>query len=161
MGLMKCPDCGCDIESTLNQCPLCDCKIHKDSNIQHYTAKNDNKNVLLSRKGFVYFCFGLAVMFVVFGVARISSPKYSSYKEHYEECMRGYDDNKYAEMTSGLLFKSSYRLIAEEYEEMANDAMKEIWKYRGQALVLFVMAFVSVLLGLVLNKKGKGDIYEK
>ena len=48
---------------------------------------------------------------------------------------------------------------SEEYEEMANDAMKEIWKYRGQAIALFVMAFVSVLLGLVLNKKGKGDIY--
>lgn len=44
---------------------------------------------------------------------------------------------------------------------MANDAMKEIWKYRRQAIALFVMAFVSVLLGLVLNKKGKGDIYEK
>lgn len=161
MGLIKCPECGCDIESSLNQCPLCDCKIHKDSNTQHHTVKNNNTNKLLSGKGFVYFFFALAAIFVVWGFARINSPKYSSYKEHYEECMRGYDDNKYAEMTSGLLFKSSYRLIAEEYEEMANDAMKEIWKYRGQAIALFVMAFVSVLLGLVLNKKGKGDICEK
>ena len=59
------------------------------------------------------------------------------------------------------LFKNSYRLIAEEYEEMADGAMKEIWKYRGQAIALFVMAFVFVLLGLILNKKGLGDIYEK
>lgn len=161
MGLMKCPECGCDIESTLNQCPLCDCKIHKDSNTQHQTAKNDNTNVLFSGKGVVYFCFVLTAIFVVLGFARINSPKYSSYKKHYEECMRGYDDNKYAELTSGLLFKSSYRLIAEEYEEMANDVMREIWKYRGQAIAFFVMAFVSALLGLVLNKKGKGDIYEK
>lgn len=48
MGLMKCPECGCDIESSLNQCPLCDCKIHKDGNTQHYTAKNNNTNDLLS-----------------------------------------------------------------------------------------------------------------
>lgn len=116
---------------------------------------------MLSRKYFVYFCFVLAVIFVVWGFARINSSKYNSYKKYYEECMRGYDDDKYAEMTSGLLFKNSYRLIAEEYEEMADGAMKEIWKYRGQAIALFVMAFVFVLLGLILNKKGLGDIYEK
>lgn len=52
---MKCPDCESDIESTLNQCQLCDCKIYKDSNIQHYTAKNDNKNALLSKKGLLIF----------------------------------------------------------------------------------------------------------
>lgn len=74
MGLMKCPECGCDIESSLNQCPLCDCKIHKDGNTQHYTAKNNNTNDLLSGKDFVYFCFVLAAIFVVFGVARINSP---------------------------------------------------------------------------------------
>lgn len=64
-------------------------------------------------------------------------------------------------MTSGLLFESSYRLITKEYEEMSNDAMKEIWKYCRQALALFVMAFISTLLEFVLNKKGKGNIYEK
>lgn len=140
---------------------LCDCKIHKDSDTHYYASKKGDADVLLSRKYFVYFCFVFAVIFVVWGLAIINSSKYNSYKEYYEECMRGYDDNKYAEMTSGLLFKGSYRLIAEEYEEMANDAMKEIWKYCGQALALFVMAFVSMLLGLVLNKKGKGVIYEK
>lgn len=68
--------------------------------------------------------------------------------------MVGYDENKHSARTNGVLFMGAYNAIADEYKEMADEAMDEIKSYRTNAICFVVIGGIILISGVVLIKKG-------
>ncbi len=141
----KCPDCGTELEEGAISCPECGCPVVMTStngvNGTHSNRKTMRRIVAVVMC--LVACFCIYKCFCM-----INDSNYKFYKEHYSECMQGYAENTAtAASYSYGFFKSSYQDIANRYQDMANDDMKEIWKYRIAAIafgasgvLLFIMA---------------------
>lgn len=163
MALIKCPECGCDISKEVSRCPFCECVINADNekNLENDSSvgkQNFNNDIVQKYKIISILLFAAACILCVIAFTRVNNSNYEFYKEHYDECMKRYDDSKYGERTSGLLFKGIYGMIADEYKEMAYEDMSKIWKYRGQAIILMICGIFCVIAGYLLNKKAKAAI---
>ena len=163
MAQIRCPECGCDISEGVSKCPFCECviKIHNaDTGYSGYeNGKISNESRLheddraLKYKFVAGLFFVLACICFVAAYTRVNNSEYHFHKEHYNQCMSGYADSKYAETTSEVIFKNSYSFIADEYKEMAAEDINKIWEYRWQAIILGVCGAAFTIGGFIFIKK--------
>lgn len=94
----KCPECGQEIDETVMICPYCGYTVQKISERSEQAKKIQNK-------GRILLVIACALMIAAF--FKVDNKTYTFYKEHYQECMEGYAENKNsAEMYTGGMFKS-------------------------------------------------------
>lgn len=163
MVMIQCPECGCDISAEVLECPFCGCliKVNNEMDLENNSSAGKQKfnyDIVPKYRIVSAFLFAAACILFVIALTRINNSDYKFYKEHYDQCMSGYDDSKYGERTSALLFKGTYGMIADEYKEMAEEDMSKIWKYRGQAIILAVCGTACIIVGCLLNKEAKEAI---
>ncbi|MCI8335103.1 MAG: zinc-ribbon domain-containing protein [Lachnospiraceae bacterium] len=156
MAMIKCPECGIEIEDNVKVCPGCGYEmISSKANTQEIT---ENKGIAASKnKKYIGIAlFAAACILFIVAFTRVNNSSYSFYKEHYKECMEGYAECKLiADDYSGGLFRSTYENMASRYEEMANYDNKEIWKYRIQAIILCLGGFGCCIVGYSMVKGGR------
>lgn len=166
-----CPECGKEQDSSAKSCIECgyplqndsksqvckDCgKLLKDGNTYCTNCGFENSNSVPTMKNSKNKMIGIAlivvacVMFVI-AFTRVNNEKYDFYKQHYEECMDGYEESM--DMADGGWFSGSYKQIANSYENMAEDDKTEINKYRIQAVLFGVAGVVLVCFGYKSLKK--------
>lgn len=146
--LIKCSNCGREIEEDVLLCSNCGCTVKKQ--------KKAEQNVYKRCIG-IAMCIIGCILFIV-AITKINNDKYKFYLEHYETCMQGYDENaKIANTYTSGFFNSSYKYIASGYKEMAEDAYKEIWKYRIEAIVACGAGLTLLVIGYK-NVKNKRDL---
>lgn len=98
----------------------------------------------------------IGCILLVIAVTRITNDKYKFYKQHYQECIDGYNDAKSAANSyRSIFFSSSYNSIASSYKDMADDDSKELWKFRIQAIVFFCSGCLLIICGYKNYKKEK------
>ena len=146
---MKCPECGSDIDDGVKNCPNCGCSI--DSQIGKYTQSDYSSSKKSVPKFLIPVFIVCAVLCLIIGFTRINNDKYSFYKQHYEECVEGRDDN--AGHTG--MFSGTYSMIADSYQDMIDYDLKMINTFRIQAGILFVCAAGFCIAAVVVYKKGK------
>ena len=146
---MKCPECGTEIADNVAVCPSCGYEIVQ-SEVETVV---DNTNTIATEpvyknKKYIGIAFGVAAcIMLIIALTRINNDTYSFYKQHYKECMEGYAENSVDARNSGALFSGTYRYIASEYETMAKNAHKKIWKYRIEAIVLCLGGVTCGIIG--------------
>lgn len=163
METINCPECNTEMDSKVVVCPYCGFPIKKKVEVKTILQAYEQANATIDQEkqkrkkiiGAVMCIIGIICL--IFAVKRISNDKYKFYLEHYEDCMEGYEDcMKEAKYSSGF-FASSYRSIASSYEDMAEDDMKEIWKYRGIAIACCIAGIGLIFVGYKSIKK-RGDM---
>lgn len=132
MSLIKCPECGKELESGILSCPECGCPLSKEET----NPTTDVQATKALRRKIIALIMCLVACFCLYNsFSTINDDSYKFYKEHYADCMQGYGET--SAMSDGYsygYFKSSYQSIANSYLDMADDDMKEIWKYRIKAI---------------------------
>ena len=152
---MKCPECGNEVACDVNVCPSCGYElIASESNIREI-AENRAMPFHKNKKYIGMALFAVACILFIVAFTRVNNDRYSFYKQRYKECMEEYADNKLLAKNSGVLFSSTYEYIATEFEKIAKDDNKEIWKYRIQAIILCFGGFACCVVGY---KMVKGEI---
>lgn len=159
MSIIKCPECNTEIDSEVAVCPSCGFPIKKKTAAQAELKVSDEAKApidpeQLKKKKLIgtVMCIIGCICFVI-AITRISNEDYKFYVEHYEDCKEGYvdcmDEAKYGGFLSG-----SYRSIASTYEDMMEDDMKEIWKFRGTAIACCVAGIGLIFVGYKNIRKG-------
>lgn len=150
MEKIKCPECGCDISRDAVKCPFCDFVI-KEENTQadnnYTTARNGGHGINRKIIGIVAIIASIVLFTCAF--ARINNSDYKFYKEHYEDCMEGYDDSKYSARTEGLLFSGAYNMIADKYQDMALEDKEKLDEFKLQAGILGTLGGILLIGGFV------------
>lgn len=147
MALIKCPECGTEIEDEILSCPECGYPISKEAPTDPKQAKTSRR---LLRKIIALAMCLVSIFCLYTGFTTITGEKYRFYQEHYAQCMQGYGEN--AAMSDSYaygFFKSSYQDIANSYLDLADDDMEKIWEYRITAIA-FGASGVLLLVGAVL-----------
>lgn len=162
MTTVNCPECNAEIDSEVSVCPYCGFPIKKKTTAQVDSSDLVEKitvaHPLDSEKQKKKKIIGITmcvvgVICLIFAVTKITDDDYKFYLEHYEDCKDGYEDCM-DEAKYGGMFSGSYRSIASTYEDMMKDDMKEIWKYRGTAIVCCIAGIGLGLVGYKNIKKG-------
>ena len=181
MALIKCPECGKEISDKSTCCihcgyPLADKEIDSSTTSNddaqaipvmksHQEKKPKNKaliNVVMAkvnkinptiRVGISVLLIIIALVCLVQGKNSLNNDRYDFYKEHYEDCIDGYEESMDKARTSGYLFKSSYESIAEDYERMAKDDLAKLNGYRAKAAV-FYLSFAILAVAAIVFLRG-------
>lgn len=174
MASLSCPECGLEIISRTGSCSKCGFDLENETSVCYecgtvlkksaVTCKNCGAPVSVlnedvtktntassctskNKKIGIGMIIAACILFVV-AFTRVNNDEYKFYKQHYEECEAGYIDTKsMANSYSGGLFKSSYNSIANSYQKMMDDDMKETNKFRIQAVVCLAAGVVLVFIG--------------
>lgn len=158
MSLITCPECGREIDSEVSVCPYCAFPIKKKTTepkvsevtTQPIDPEKQKKKKLISMILCIVGCICL-----IFAITRVTNEDYKFYLEHYEDCEKGYNDCMYEKTKyTSTYFSSTYGSIASSYEDMMEDDMKEIWKFRGTAIVCCVAGIGLIFVGYKNIKKG-------
>lgn len=159
MATIYCPECNTEIDNEVAVCPCCGFPIKKKiTQAEVKTSEVSTQPIDIEKqkkKKFIgmVMCIVGCICFII-AITRITNEDYKFYVEHYEDCMEGYEDcMKEAKYSSGY-FASSYRSIASTYEDMAEDDMKEIWKFRGIAITCCIAGIGLIFVGYKNIKKG-------
>lgn len=100
----------------------------------------------------------IGCIFIVVAITRITNDEYKFYKQHYQECIDGYNDTKStADSYCGGFFRSSYKSIDSSYKDMADDDNEELWKFRIQAIVFLCGGCGLIIYGYKKYKKEKNN----
>ena len=155
----NCPECNAEVDGEVLVCPYCGFPIKKrpiqegsialEVQTQPIAPEKQKKMKLIGAVMCIIGCICLII-----AVTRITNDEYKFYLEHYEDCMEGYEDCMNEAKYSSGYFASSYRSIASAYEDMAEDDMKMIWKYRGTAIACCVVGIGLIFIGYKNLKKG-------
>lgn len=154
MALIKCPECGKEISDQANICPHCGYEIIA----QNEYMKKENKEIPIykNRKYISILMCVIGCIFLIGAITRITNDDYKFYKQHYQDCMDGYNDTKaIADSYWGGYFESSYNSIATSYKDMADDDNKELRKFRIQALILGCGGLILIICGCKNYNKGE------
>lgn len=155
MEIIKCPECGNDVSSQVKTCPHCGYEILKEDK---QTEEKHDIPIYKNKKYISALMCIIGCMFLIIAITRITNDEYKFYKQHYKECIEGYNDTKLtADSYNGGFFRSSYNSIASSYKDMADDDNKELWKFRIQAMVLFCGGCGLILCGVKKYKKEKNN----
>ena len=182
MELLNCPECGSEIESRTGSCANCgfdlenNCKecyecgtllmksaivctkcgapmsvINEDATKVDKVVLNKSKNRYIGIGMIIIAC----ILFVI-SFSRVNNEKYEFYKKHYEDCEEGYIETKsMANSYSSGFFKSSYNNIADSYQDMMDNDMDEINKFRTQAVICLATGVVFIIVGTIKLRKEK------
>ena len=156
---MKCPECGTEIADNVAVCPSCGYEIGQSEveTVGDNTNTTATVSVYMNKKYIgIALCVVACIMLIV-AFTRINNDTYSFYKQHYKECMEVYAENSAEARSSGALFSGTYRYIASEYETMAKNANKKIWKYRIEAIVLCLGGVTGGIIGYKFIKWEKAN----
>lgn len=142
---VECKECGAVYDKRQDSCPKCGCPSNDKNEVTLQIIKKSNENgKLLS-----YCMIVVALILMIISYTRVNNEEYDFYKEHYVECEAGYDDARdMANSYSSGFFRSSYNTIANSYQEMMDDDMKEINSYRIQAGVILGTGIVLLCIGI-------------
>jgi hypothetical protein len=159
MATINCPECNTEIDSEIAVCPCCGFPIKKKPTTQTEPKLSEVPTQPISEEkrkqkkliGTVMCIIG-CICFII-AITRVTNEEYKFYVEHYEDCKEGYEDCM-DEAKYGGMFSGSYRSIASTYEDMMEDDMKEIWKYRGTAIACCIAGIGLVFVGYKNIKKG-------
>lgn len=168
---ISCPNCGCPIndENTekgnvkIKYCPECGQELEfgktlcKNCGFDSFVANaNTSSKNNISKICMITSCVAVIVAFVLFynGYKQTHNDKYDFYKQHYEECMDGFAENKQSANSSGGYFKSTYNYISEEYKSMANDDKKKMDSYKRKGMTFYVVGCLFIAGGIIIVKKG-------
>lgn len=156
MVMVQCPECGKEISDNTRVCPHCGYEIKE----QNELAVENKKEVPIykNRKYISILMCIIGCIFLFVSITRITNDDYKFYKQHYQDCMDGYNDTKStADSYSGGYFRSSYNYIASTYKDMAEDDNKKLWKFRFQAMVLACGGLALIIYGYKNYKKEKKE----
>lgn len=159
MALIKCPECNTEVESEIAVCPSCGFPIKKKTTVQAEPKVSDGVKTPMDSEQLkkkkligVAMCIIGCICFII-AITRVTNEDYKFYVEHYEDCKEGYEDCM-DEAKYGGMFSGSYRSIVSTYEDMMEDDMEEIWKYRGIAIVCCAVGLGLIFVGYKNIKKG-------
>ena len=158
MNKVKCPECGCDIGENAIKCPFCDYIIKSENMLSvntHNYLKNKNSGIGRKVSGIIFIIASIVLFACSF--SRINNSEYKFYKEHYETCLSEYDDNKSSARLEGLLFTSTYNMIADRYKDMAFEDKEKLNQFKLQASILGVLGVVLLVSGLVFMCKKRSN----
>lgn len=181
MALINCPECGKEISDKSTCCIHCgypladreiDPSITNDGDAQgipvmvsRQEKKSENKasgNMIMAkvnkisptlRVGISVLLIIVALVCLVQGKNALNNDRYDFYKEHYEDCIDGYEESMDKARTSEYLFKSSYESIAEDYERMAKEDLAKLNGYRAKAAA-FYLFFALLLVAAIVFLRG-------
>jgi hypothetical protein len=156
MALIKCPECGKEVSDEAGLCPHCGYEITE----QNENLKEDKQEVPIykNRKYMGRLMCIVGCILLIVGITRITNDDYKFYKQHYKDCIDGYNDTKTtANSYVGGYFKSTYNDIASNYQDMADDDNKKLWTLRIQAIFLLCGGSILILGGYKNCKKEKED----
>ena len=156
MALIKCPECGKEISDQANICPHCGYEkiVRNENRIEESKEIPIYKN----RKYISILMCVVGCIFLILAINRITNDNYKFYKQHYQDCMDGYNDTiSTANSYLGGYFKSLYNSIASSYKDMADDDNKELWKFRIQAIVLICGGLALIVCGYKKYNKEKNE----
>lgn len=139
----KCSDCGAELKEGALSCPECGCPVTSISTNDGTRTQSirEKLRIVVAVVLCLIACFCVYKCFYT-----INDDGYKFYKEHYSECMEGYaESTANASSYSYGFFKSSYQDIANQFLDMANDDMKEIWQYRTK-MIVFGVSGASLLI---------------
>ena len=116
--------------------------------------EEDNKNFKRIK---IVKCIGAVLLILACGCflwayTRVNNEGYSFNREHYENCMKGYNDNMAEAENSTGYFSSEYKSIADKYMDMAEDNEKAIKEYRNQAILFCICGVICLTMGVVFFK---------
>ena len=178
MALIKCPECGKEISDKSSNCIHCGYPLSNEENSslsptdfndqQEKNQENQNKSTSAKLWGKLKAITALvnkinptirifvsviliivALVCLVQGKNALNNDRYDFYKEHYQDCIDGYEECKANARTAGYLFKSTYESLADDYEKMAEDDLAKINSYRIKAIVFYVSFVIIILIALV------------
>lgn len=182
MALIKCPECGKEIDDVSAICPECGfplsaplskavaksaiesaSSVIEDSEHQEILVSGSCVGNIQRQKIIAIGLCVLAVVCFICSFMKATDDRYQFYKEHYAECEEGYNESIEAARNSGWLFKGTYNSIADSYQEMMEDDMHEIWKYRIEAIVLAACGVILIAVGYRVymkeaNKNGPDNV---
>lgn len=144
--LVKCSECGNMVARNADSCPACGCSMnHSDTaDGKKVLGVNGNKQQYIG-----YGLIAIALILMIVSFTRVNNKKYNFYKEHYAECEEGYEEAKNMADSYGYgLFKSTYNMIADSYQELMDADKKEMNSYRIQAVVYLGAAVILLFFGV-------------
>lgn len=182
MAMMKCPECGNDIQDTVEYCPYCGV-VFEDANedvsrnagfspaqrIQDAAGqKNDGKGMYR----------GLGIVLVIIGIITLIASyrtgfldeEFDMYEEAIEDCIHDiqkYEENRWevkeeADKLKDGFFKDSYNQLVEDWDGLINDKYEQINSYKEEqhrivmkAIILLVISIGSFISAVALIRKTK------
>lgn len=153
---MYCKKCGKEIPDDSAFCPACGCAMEQQPQKKQKNSISGLRVVLgrinpKMRIGFAIVLIIIAVICVYKGVNEITSDTYSFYTQFYQDCETEQDkcitEARYA---ASYYLEDFYKDLAAEYDEMMNDAAKELWSMRTKSIILTVAAIACVILAYFL-----------
>ena len=161
MALINCPECGKEgVSDSAKMCPNCGFPINKNDNTQVEITQSEGATQSIAMQGKknnkiigIIMCIIACICFVV-AISNITSDDYNLYLEHYEDCLEGYEECIYKAIVESGYLRSSYQILADNYKDMCDADMVEIWKFRGAAIICGVGGVVLVIIGAKKIKEG-------
>lgn len=170
MALIKCPECGKEVSDKAAACIYCGYPLSPEGTDpataqltaippeSGKTAKQKSKPItkLVNRLNpglriaISALLIILSIVFLVQGKNTITSDRYEFYKEHYQDCIDGYDDAMSSANSSGAMFRSTYKSIADDYQRMAKDDLAKLNSMRAKAAIFYVLFAVCLILIVIL-----------
>lgn len=136
----KCPECGFPIKPKANT--MVTAPTLEMAKPRKIVLKPVHKRII----GVALIVVSLILIIV--GIVQVTNDRYNFYKEHYQECLDGYNDCMREARNSSGWFSSSYKSIADSYTRMMNEDNAEIWKYRITAIVCGCISITSFVIGI-------------
>ena len=177
MALIKCPECGKEISDKAAACIHCGCPLDNanptpeskyDTSEPKESVNNAPQKTKVKQLGILKVALNkinainptvrlvvsfvliiAAVICLVQGKNTLTDDRYAFYKEHYQDCMDGYEESINSARTAGYMFRSTYESIAESYKEMAEDDLSEINGYRVKAIIFYALFAIFALATFV------------
>ena len=168
-----CRNCGKEIPSDSMFCPVCGKNVattHNSDNNKSSTSSKEIKgkvNALINkiqpkyRLAISLALIVVAIICVIIGITTFTSEDFSFYKNHYEDCIDGYEDCMEKSKSEGWYFSSSYESIADSYKEMADRDLSKIIGFSISAIILFVLSGVLIVASYLFFPSKKTTIEEK
>ena len=155
----RCPECGSEVGTEAAVCPNCGYPFTEgEAGAAAEQAAPGPAKQKIGGKTIGIVLFLAAAILLIVGITRLTNDRYQFYKEHYETCIDGYNENSRTARSYGSgLFRYGYETIASTYKQMAEMDLKEMWKYRTAAIVCFCCAVPAAFFGYRFYKKEDAD----
>ena len=100
----------------------------------------------------------IAIVCIIVGITKLTSNQYKASVAGYNAAMIRYKDNKVSAQSSQLgLFKYGYDWLSDKNNQIAEEYQKVINKYRTEAVVLFCIGAVLLVVGIIIPITGKKE----
>lgn len=154
--VMKCPECGNEVKSSDERCSSCGYPMKRES-AGNVINQTDNKKIII---GIVLVVIGIIVAFLSYKTRFMGD--YAYYAGVIAECegnIREYKNLKQDMLDEGdryssSFFRSSYKDIADGYQNLIDAVEDDINEYKGKQRAIVIKAGILLILAICLLGAG-------